>query len=65
MFAGFYFCGSLEKLQKLEPAEISRHTVYCKIYMIGVVKDCDSFLEKTFLIRLSYDTNNYAKLRRN
>ena len=27
-FPGTYFCGSLEKSQKLEPAKISCHTVY-------------------------------------
>ena len=26
--AGTYFCGSLEKLQKLEPPKISCHTVF-------------------------------------
>ena len=26
-FAGTYFCGSLEKIAKLEPAKISCHTV--------------------------------------
>ena len=27
LFTGTYFCGSLEKSQKLEPAKISCHTV--------------------------------------
>ena len=27
VFVGTYFCGSLEKLQKLEPTKISCHTV--------------------------------------
>ena len=30
LFAGTYFCGSLEKSQKLEPAKISCHTV-CQV----------------------------------
>ena len=31
IFAGVYFCGSLEKPQKLEPAKISFHTLHAKV----------------------------------
>ena len=45
-FAGTYFCGSLEKSQKLEPAKISCHTV---VYLnfVCFVDSLSLFLRKT------------------
>ena len=40
MFAGKYFCGSLEKSQKLEPAKISCHGIFSVPFLnwIGILE---------------------------
>ena len=45
-FAGTYFCGSLEKSQKLEPAKISCYTVVYLNFVCFVVS-LSLFLRKT------------------
>ena len=40
---GTYFCGSLEKSEKLEPAKISCHTLYALVTVIRVVRVSRNF----------------------
>ena len=42
---GTYFCGSLEKSEKLEPAKISCHTLYALVTVIRVVKSIEKLQE--------------------